>query len=47
MGIRTHNERPAFGETAFMLASTELALETGAVPVTVRNFAKSDNAENS
>ena len=40
MGLRTQNDKATQGETAFMMASTMIALEDGAVPVTVRNFAK-------
>ena len=40
MGIRSAEEKVSEGERAFMLASTRIALEEGAVPVTVRNFSK-------
>ena len=40
MGVRTQNDPVTSGERAFMLASTQKALEEGAVPVTVRNFGK-------
>lgn len=38
MGVRTPNEPVTEGERAFMLASTQKALEEGDTPVKIRNF---------
>lgn len=46
MGIRTPNEPVTSGERAFMLASTQKALEEGDTPVKIRNFSKKKNEDN-
>lgn len=42
MGLRTRNDRITPGERAFILASTQKALEEGDTPVKVRNFGSSN-----
>lgn len=38
MGLRSRNDRITDGERAFILASTQKALEDGDTPVKIRHF---------
>lgn len=47
MGVCSPNDPVSTGERAFMLASTQKALEEGDTPVKIRNFSgKKKNDEN-